>query len=182
MPPESVLTAAARPVGKPDLVENRGNAPAQVASPKPVEAAPEKQVVHAGELFVERDLLRNDPELSAQLRAAAPHRQPADARISTGGLDERGEHPDGRALARPVGAEKAEDLALPYVEAHAVDGRDAPVLLAQLFDFNECHFIPPDHGTNMPPGPQVPGSAESHGKVMIWGMACMSVFYWKRAK
>ena len=57
----------------------------------------------------------------------------------------------------------------PNIEAHAVNGRETAVLLAQLPDFDKCHVIPPDHGTNMLPGPQVPDSAENHGKVMVTG-------------
>ena len=37
------------------------------------------------------------------------------------GLQQRGEHADGRGLAGPVGAEEAEDLALVHHEVDAVD-------------------------------------------------------------
>jgi len=45
------LDCAAGPIGKTDLVENRGNAPAEIGSTEPVETPPEPEVVNGWKLL-----------------------------------------------------------------------------------------------------------------------------------
>ena len=47
--------------------------------------------------------------------------RPSTVARALGRLDERGEHPDGRRLARAVGPEQAEDLAATDLERHVAD-------------------------------------------------------------
>ena len=48
-------------------------------------------------------------------------RSPSTAGASLGRLDQRGQQPDGRGLARAVGSEQAEDLAARHLEVHPAD-------------------------------------------------------------
>jgi hypothetical protein len=51
-----------------------------------------------------------------------------DLGLSSAGRQEGGEHPQGRGLARPVGAEKAEDLAAFDGQVDPADGVHGPGL------------------------------------------------------
>ena len=55
------------------------------------------------------------------------------------GVDQADGHPEARGLARPVGAEQADDLALVDVEVDAVDDLAASVPLLQAADFQQGH-------------------------------------------
>ncbi len=55
---------------------------------------------------------------------------------AAGGRQEGGEHPHGRRLARPVGAEEADDLPSAHREAHPVHGPDRVIMLRQPLDFD----------------------------------------------
>ena len=56
--------------------------------------------------------------------------------LPAGDRNERGHHADERALARAVGAEQAEDLAVGDREAHALDGFKVAVALDDVLDRN----------------------------------------------
>ena len=56
-------------------------------------------------------------------------------------LQQRGEHPDGRRLPRPVGPEEGEDLAAPDVERDVVDGGDVAELLDEMLDADDGRVV-----------------------------------------
>ena len=98
---------------------------------EPVEPAEEVEVGAGRQLVVEPGRLGQDPDPGADLLGMlgdveAVHRGAPLAR-----LDQRGEQPDRRRLARAVGAEQAEDLATEHLEIHVPDRPQLPELAAQ---------------------------------------------------
>src|SRR5439155_9384450 len=92
-----------------DEVVRRGprGRPARAVQPRLVD-----ELLAGGHLVPGAAALRHvaDPPADGVRRAAQV--QPGDAGATTVGLDQRGEHAQGRALAGAVGAEEAEDLAV----------------------------------------------------------------------
>src|SRR5262249_37609383 len=97
---------------------------------KPVRPAEEREVLVAGQLVVEAELLRHvadqPPHVASPVeRVAAQHRD-APAR----GAQEAAEHADERGLPGAVRAEEPEDRALPDADVDAVHRGEVPEPLA----------------------------------------------------
>jgi hypothetical protein len=116
------LDPVTRPIGEADPGQALIDPLPQLAAGEPVQRAPERQVVAGGQVLVDRDLLRHHPEVALDRRrlepdVAAVHQDPAAV-----GLENPRDHAQRRGLAGAVGAEQAEDLAVPDLEGDVVDG------------------------------------------------------------
>ena len=85
-------------------------------------AAVEVEVLEHGEAAVERVHLGDHADELLRERGLGHDVDVADERLSIGGDDARREHAHGGGLARTVGAEETEDLALADREVEVVDG------------------------------------------------------------
>jgi len=136
-----LLLHAARPAGD-GTVEVAGRqveAPAQLVPPgrrRPLQVAEEPQVLGAGQLAVEPQLPRQvaDPRREVAVvgeRVQAEHPGPAGGR-----REQPNQATDRGRLARPVGAEEAEHLPLPYLQVEVLDPDRWPVALAQRLELD----------------------------------------------
>ena len=91
-------------------------------APDAIDAAEEAQVLDHREVVVERELLRHVADVLAHPLGLARDVEARDGRSSAARPQEAAQHADGRRFARAVGAEEADDLAPPRLEAHVVDG------------------------------------------------------------
>src|SRR3712207_9065661 len=73
-------------------------------------------------LFPYTTLFRSEADPGPQLGGVAHDVQPRDARAARIGREQGGEDPHRGGLARPVGAEQAEDAARTGREVHAAEG------------------------------------------------------------
>ncbi len=110
------------PVAKPERVDQLRRPPPGLPGPQAEEPAAELQVLRDRELHVEGVVLGDhaDPALDADRvghHVDAGHPGPA-----PGGHHERGQHADRGGLARPVGAEQAEQFAGGHIQVDAADG------------------------------------------------------------
>ena len=87
----------------------------------PEEAAVEVEVLPHGERAVERVALRHHADHLLRRGRVRDHVDAADEGAPAGGDHARREHAGGRGLARAVGPEQAEDLALVHLEVELVD-------------------------------------------------------------
>ena len=97
-----------------------------------VGAGEELQVLPRAERAVQRELLRHITELRARGIAGGSEVHPADAQHPRARGEQSAEHAKRGGLARPVRPEQPEDLAPRDVEAHPIDGREAPEALDQI--------------------------------------------------
>ena len=65
--------------------------------------------------------------------------RPSKTDLAAVGVDQADRHPEAGRLARPVGAEQADDLALVDLEIDPVDHLAAPIPLLQAADFEQGH-------------------------------------------
>ena len=89
------------------------------------------QVLAPGHGAVEADVVRQVADMSLDVERVTQRVEPEHLGRAAGGLGEAEEHEDGRGLARTVGAEEAEHLALVDVQVQGADG-ESRVLLVPL--------------------------------------------------
>ncbi len=93
------------------------------------------EILEHAQAEVEARRLGHDRDPAADLDAVLRGEiDPGDRRRARARGDERAERPDGRGLARAVGAEEAEDLAARHVERDVVDGEPIAEALRQVPD------------------------------------------------
>src|SRR6202012_5781996 len=86
------------------------------------------------EVAVEGLVLEDEADVAAHVVAGGGDVEARDLGPSPARLGQRPEHVDLRRLARPVGAEEAEDLAGPDLEVDAADGLEVAEAFAEVFD------------------------------------------------
>ena len=64
---------------------------------------------------------------------------PSIGRRPAGGPQQRRQHLDGGRLARAVGPDEAEDVALLQLEGQVLDGRQVLILFSQVLDIDHHH-------------------------------------------
>ncbi len=119
MPPEYFSTSVAALSVELDERQDLVDAAAPLGLADAVHHGVEFEVLAAGQLAVEGGLLEDDADALADAVAVAGHVEAGDRGAPRGRPQEGREHVDGRRLARPVGAEQAEEL--PFA-----DGKDMP--------------------------------------------------------
>ena len=87
-----------------------------------IEPALQEQVLAAGQLVVQADLLGRVADAPADGVGVATDVQAEDVRLPTRFGEQRDEHLDGGGFAGPVGAEEAEELATGHLKAHTLHG------------------------------------------------------------
>ena len=111
-------------VGEAEALERLGRPLAQRGAGDPVELALDDEVLAAGRVHVDAVLLADDADRVADAHGLGEHVVAGDAGAARVGGGEGGEDADGRGLARPVGAEQAEDGARLDLEVEAVERTD----------------------------------------------------------
>jgi len=96
-----------------------------------VEAAHHLQVLVAREVLVDRRVLPREPDARPDPLGVLHDVEPVHLRPPGVGLEERGEDPHRRGLARAVGAEQAEDGALLGLEVESAQGVRVPEALLE---------------------------------------------------
>ena len=137
-----LLQAILLAVDQGDELEDLVDARAELGPREAVHLAPEQQVLASAHVRVKRDVLRDDADGLLDGLRVGDHGVTVHERVAAAGVQQAREHGDGGALAGPVRAEEAEDLALGDVEAHAVDGQHALgriVPFAQVLDIDDAH-------------------------------------------
>ena len=86
-----------------------------------VEPSDHRQVLEAGEVFVDRRVLAGEPDPLAQRGSVVAHVEAEHARAAGVGLQQRGEDAHERRLAGAVRAQQPHDLALPDGQVDAVE-------------------------------------------------------------
>ena len=131
MPLLNVPATSSRRSHSPNSRSQRSMAASRAAASRPYSRPKKSRLARA-------DSGRTGPGVSVRMptRARTSSGRSRMSKPSTVGralarLDERGQHPDGRRLARAVGAEQAEDLAAADVERHVADGPAIPESAAQ---------------------------------------------------
>ncbi len=94
------------------------------------------QVLPCSEIAVERKFLRHIADALARVCAGRAQIGARNAQRAGRRWQQAAEHAKSRALARAIGTEQTEDLALPHVEADALDRLERPEKAAQLFHFD----------------------------------------------
>ena len=84
-------------------------------------------------MVVDGGVLAREADAGAELRGLADHVEAGHAGRAGVRGEQRGEDPDGRRLAGPVGAEHAEDGAGGGLEVDAVEGAHVPERLHETF-------------------------------------------------
>src|ERR1035437_9546051 len=110
---------------------------------KVVEFSEDEQVLVTGERTVHGDRLRHITDGAPNLDRLGGYGETGHARLARGGRQQRGEHLDGGGLARPVGAEQAEDLAGVDRKGERVNRRKRAEAAGKVFDFenNVAHAL-----------------------------------------
>ena len=81
---------------------------------------------------VDAEVVGHEADHAADGHRVGGDRVAADAALARGRPQQRGQEADGRALARAVGADEAEDLPLADGEAQVVDGHEIAVPLGEV--------------------------------------------------
>ena len=110
----------------------------------PVEPALDDQLGAAGDLGRAAAFLADVADLVAHLGGVVQEVEARDGRLAAGRWQQRREHAERRRLARAVGPEEAEDLALLDVEVDSGDGFDGA--LARLEGLSQIVGL--DHGVS----------------------------------
>ena len=92
----------------------------------PLDAEPQGRIAHW--LSFAANEIQHGP---AQARVIQLFKRPGDLGAAAGGADQRGQHVDHRRLARPVGAEEAEEIAVAHGDVDRVDRAQLAVVLAE---------------------------------------------------
>ena len=106
---------------EPDALSSSSERRAPRAPRHAVQGGLEPHVLGAGQERVERGLLERGADRGAHLGALLDDVVPATRARARGGREQRGEHVDGRGLARAVRAEEAVHLAGLHAQVDAVD-------------------------------------------------------------
>ena len=136
--------------GQPDLLEHLHH-PGLPGPPSAARAGSvqDRQILPAGQVAVGGRTLDQRTHPRQHAPALARHPRPEHLDLAGGRQDEAEQHPDGRRLARAVGAQEAVDVARPDVEVDAVDGPDPPVALDQPAGRDDrCHGQPLGAGSS----------------------------------
>ena len=96
-------------VFEPEALQRGADAPAQVGAGDGIELALKREVLASGRLGVEPVALGDDADGMAHAQRVGEHVEPGHARGAAVGPGEGGEDAHGGGLARPVGAQQAED-------------------------------------------------------------------------
>src|ERR1035437_4510055 len=113
-----------------------------------LEEAPEEiQKLGHGEPWVQGHRLELDADALFDGRRVPRHIHAEDLDLARVGLAQPFQDLDRGGLSGPIGAEHAEDLSRTHLEAHAIDGLDVAVALAQVGDADDrfaalCHQTP----------------------------------------
>src|SRR5688572_12563355 len=115
-----------------------------VGRPDPVAAREEIEVFPYLHVVVDAERVRHEPEDAANLVRVPGHRHPGDLGRARGWQQEGRQDPQGRGLARAVGSDQAEDLALLHGQVDAGYGERAVVALDQTLGPDDLrHFTSP---------------------------------------
>jgi len=135
------LDALLGPVLETDLLEHLVDARGKRFAGKSVHISPEIEVLQRCKVLVERQFLRDDSDAVLDRHGLARDGMPADGGVAAGRGEEGGEYGDGGGLARAVGSEQAEDLALLDVKGNAFDRGEIGVFFYKVVHFkNGCHM------------------------------------------
>src|SRR5260221_3345713 len=139
------IGAGRRIAGQADLVERHGGAALRLAPRDTAAGAVERG---EGDIVEQRQLAERARYLEGARYAAAADDMRGLPRDLGPGKDDRaaarleraGDQVEDRALARAVGADETEDLALPHLERHLVDRQEAAEALRQGLDREHLFF------------------------------------------
>ena len=103
--------------------------------------AHQREVLATGEVLVDRGVLAGEADAPSHPLRVLAHVDAEHAGGSPVGLEQGGEHPHGRGLARAVGPEQAEDLAFGHLERDPFHRLDIAEALHQFVghDRRSCH-------------------------------------------
>src|SRR3990170_6442922 len=119
--------------GESGAVDPPGHFHAPLGITEAVDAGVEVQQLRHREVVVETAALAHVTDARADHLRLTGHVKPEDLGAPLGGGHQSAQHPDGRGLARPVGAEEAEDVAALDGEVHVIDRDELPEALGQAF-------------------------------------------------
>ena len=117
-----VLGHLVRGLGQVEPREQLGGALPRGALGQVKQLADHDQVLHAGQVLVDRGELAGQPDALPHLVGLLAHVEPVDAGGSRVGAQQRGEDADGGGLARAVRPEHGEDAAPARREVHPGEG------------------------------------------------------------
>src|SRR3546814_5100064 len=83
---------------------------------------------------VQREFLRHVAQLPLGRTGRVAQVQPDHMGLAPGRLEQAAQHLEGGGFAGAIGTEQAEDLALAYLEAHAVGGGEVAEALGEVTD------------------------------------------------
>jgi hypothetical protein len=106
---------------------------------QPPDTGGELQVRADGHVRVQRDRLGEVADVPAPLQRIVSHVVVGYPDIPSGGHEVAGENAHRGGLARPVGSQQTNDLALLDIEADIVDGEALAVVLGEILDSD--HFL-----------------------------------------
>ena len=92
----------------------------------PYSRADHRQVLEAGQIFVDRCVLSGEADPLAQLRGILDDVEPVYLRRPSVPLQQRGEHVHERRLAGPVRTQQAQDRPAGHIEVHAGERMHPP--------------------------------------------------------
>ena len=121
-------------LGELEALEQLVRARLRLLAGQVVELADHLEVLEAGQVLVDGRVLAGEPDLGPQRGRVAHDVEAGDAGAARIGLEQGGEDPHRCGLARPVGAEQAEDAPRTSREVHAAERADRPVGLLEPFD------------------------------------------------
>jgi hypothetical protein len=123
------------PVGQADGLEHLIHPGVERCPTQAVHLAPEDEVLPRRKVGVEGDILWYHAQAGLGGFGCAADRMAHDQGVALVGLEQAGQHRDGGGLARAVGPEQAQDLALLDGEIHALHGLKVAKGLAEVLDF-----------------------------------------------
>src|SRR5947199_230073 len=101
-----------------------------------INRAEELEVLHHGEVAIEREGLRDVADVRAHLLAVALDVEAVDGGVAAGRDEKAAEDADERRLAGAVRTEEAEDLAARDLQRDAVERTNGAEVLADVLDVN----------------------------------------------
>ena len=134
MPPLNRFTGSRGAVAETELLEHVDHAPFEGVAAQAVRLAPVRQVLLRAEIVVERELLRDDPELLPRGQSVEHHVVTEHAHAPAGRLQQPRDAANRGGLAGAVWPEQTKDLAGRHGERHTVDGDEIAVGLSEFRD------------------------------------------------
>ena len=171
--PHPTGVGAHPPVGRAPqahALEQHVAAPVGLGPADAVEHGLEAEELAAGHQGVDGGVLQGDPDRPAHRAGLGHHVVARHAGPAAAGAQERGEHPHQRGLARPVGSEEPEDLALLHHEVDTGHSHQVAESPDETFGFDgvgqrACHRVglaglraSADGGASIGPNGQIAGS------------------------